>query len=116
MYEKQRAAQQDSQQGPTEKQGQIKLSAFQGETGEHSVLLREKLSGSWQKIAMKRKDEANVADQYFRWIWIFLNLEFQINDPYAKVQHLIYKCHILVTKTGKRKMSPPVLMASKQPC
>lgn len=104
--------QQDSQQGPTEKQGQIKLGAFQGETGEHSVLLRGKLSGSWQKIAMKRKDEDSVADQYFRWNWIFLNLEFY---PYAKVQHLIYKCHILVTKMGKRKMSPPVLMASKQP-
>lgn len=66
MYEKQRDTQ-DSQQGPTEKQGQIKLGAFQGETGEHSALLRGKLSGSWQKTAMKRKDEDSVADQYFRW-------------------------------------------------
>lgn len=76
MYEKQRDTQQDSQQGPTEKQGQIKLGAFQGETGEHSVLLGGKLSGSCQKTAMKRKDEASVADQYFRWNWIFF--EFRV--------------------------------------
>lgn len=65
MYEKQRETQQDSQQGPTEKQGQIKLSAFQGETGEHSVLIKGKMKWLLAKDCYEKEGRSQCGRSIF---------------------------------------------------